>query len=272
MLIIQDMQNDVVMEGGAFAASGSPAHCRQQNAIENIRRLADACRARGVPVIHVWFLVEPGAPGVTMNAPLFEGLLETNAMVRGSWGSAPVAGLERKAGDHVVEKDRMSAWEGTRLETILKKPAPRCRDCHRRLDQYVDRAHRAHRRGQRLHDGGAGGTSCSTMNAEWHNASINYALQNVSAVTKTDEVIASLAYKLLQQLEVSDQCVPVGLVEFRADDARRDICCHLFWASNECPRLLLPSFRCVEAEDARRASFSADLRPTLAKSNLLARP
>jgi gluconolactonase len=34
--------------------------------------------------------------------------------------------------------------------------------------------------------------SCSTMNAEWHNASINYALQNVSAVTKTDEVIASL--------------------------------------------------------------------------------
>ena len=28
-LIIQDMQNDVVMEGGAFANSGSPEHCRQ---------------------------------------------------------------------------------------------------------------------------------------------------------------------------------------------------------------------------------------------------
>ena len=34
-LIIQDMQNDVVMDGGAFASSGSPAHCTQQNAIAN---------------------------------------------------------------------------------------------------------------------------------------------------------------------------------------------------------------------------------------------
>ena len=44
-LIIQDMQNDVVMEGGAFASSGSPEHCRQQNNIENIARLAGACVA-----------------------------------------------------------------------------------------------------------------------------------------------------------------------------------------------------------------------------------
>ena len=71
-------------------------------------------------VIHVWFIVEPGAPGVTLNAPLFKGLVEGNAMVRGTWGAAPVAGLERQAGDHVVEKMRMSAWEGTSLETILK--------------------------------------------------------------------------------------------------------------------------------------------------------
>ena len=73
-LIIQDMQNDVMMEGGAFAASGAPQHAREQNVVENIRRLADACRSRGVMVIHVWFVVEPGAPGVTLNAPLFEGL------------------------------------------------------------------------------------------------------------------------------------------------------------------------------------------------------
>ena len=45
-LIIQDMQNDVVMDGGAFAASGSPQHAREQNVIENIRRLADALPRR----------------------------------------------------------------------------------------------------------------------------------------------------------------------------------------------------------------------------------
>jgi len=71
-------------------------------------------------IIHVWFVVEPGAPGMTLNAPLFEGLVDSNAMTRGSWGVAPVAGLEPQAGDLIVEKMRMSAWEGTRLETMLK--------------------------------------------------------------------------------------------------------------------------------------------------------
>jgi gluconolactonase len=32
---------------------------------------------------------------------------------------------------------------------------------------------------------------CSTMNAEWHNAAINYALQNVSVVAKAAAVIAA---------------------------------------------------------------------------------
>ena len=33
---------------------------------------------------------------------------------------------------------------------------------------------------------------CSTMNADWHRASIEYALTNVAAVTTVDEVIAAL--------------------------------------------------------------------------------
>ena len=119
-LIIQDMQNDVIGEGGAFASSGAPAHAREQNVVENTRRLAAAARARGVAVIHVWFVVEPGAPGLTLNAPLFEGIADSKAMVRGSWGAAPVSGLEPQPGDFVVEKMRMSAWEGSRLETILR--------------------------------------------------------------------------------------------------------------------------------------------------------
>jgi gluconolactonase len=118
-LIIQDLQNDVISEGGAFAESGAPAHARAQNVVENVRRVSAAARARGVPVIHVWFVVEPDAPGLTLNAPLFEGVVDNKAMVRGSWGAAPVSGLEPQSGDLVVEKMPMSAWEGTRLETIL---------------------------------------------------------------------------------------------------------------------------------------------------------
>ena len=77
------MQNDVVSEGGAFASSGAPEHAKAQNVVENIRRVAAAARAHGVPVIHVWFVVEPGAPGVTLNAPLFTGLVELRRWCEG---------------------------------------------------------------------------------------------------------------------------------------------------------------------------------------------
>jgi gluconolactonase len=190
-LIIQDMQNDVVMEGGAFASSGSPVHCKQQNAIANAMRLADACRKRGVMVIHVWFVVEAGAPGVTLNAPLFEGLVESKAMVRGTWGAAPVVGLEAKAGDHVVEKMRMSAWEGTRLETVLKSGR---RDIVIVTGAWTNMSieHTARTGADKGYLMIVPEDCCSTMNADWHRASINYALQNVSAVSKADDVIAAL--------------------------------------------------------------------------------
>jgi gluconolactonase len=190
-LIIQDMQNDVVAEGGAFASSGSPVHCRQQNAIENARRLAQVCRLRGVMVIHVWFIVEPGAPGVGRNAPLFRGLVESNALVRGTWGAAPVTGLERQLGDFVVEKMRMSAWEGTSLENLLKTAH---RDTVIVTGAWTNMSveHTARTGADKGLTMLVAEDACSTMNSDWHNASINYALQNVSTVTRVDEIIAAL--------------------------------------------------------------------------------
>ena len=34
---------------------------------------------------------------------------------------------------------------------------------------------------------------CCTMNADWHNASINYALWNVATVARTESVIAAIS-------------------------------------------------------------------------------
>ena len=86
VLIIQDLQNDVIIEGGAFADSGSPEHAKEQNVVENVKALADTCRSKGIPVIHVHYIVEPGAPGLKLNAPLFQGVKDTNALVRDTWG------------------------------------------------------------------------------------------------------------------------------------------------------------------------------------------
>ena len=190
-MIIQDLQNDVIMDGGAFAESGAPVHAKQQRVIDNVRRLAEAARARGIVVIHVWFIVEPGAPGVTLNAPLFEGLVDSKAMVRGSWGAAPVPGLEPQPGDFIVEKMRMSAWEGTRLETILKATG---RDMIINTGAWTNMSveHTARTGADKGFFMIVPEDCCSTMNADWHNASINFALQNVSVVTNADAVIKAL--------------------------------------------------------------------------------
>jgi gluconolactonase len=190
-LLIQDMQNDVIIEGGAFAESGSPGHAKEQNVVANVVDLAAACRAKGVPVIHVWYIVEEGAPGLKLNAPLFNGVVDTGALVRGTWGVAPADGLEAQDGDFVVEKIRMSGWQGTKLQNVL--------DALQRDTIIVTGAwtnmsiEHTSRTGADMgyavvvpEDG------CSTMNADWHNASINYALQNVSTVTNCAAVKAAL--------------------------------------------------------------------------------
>jgi gluconolactonase len=190
-LIIQDMQNDVIIEGGAFAESGSPGHAKEQNVVENSAKLADACRSKGVPVIHVHYIVEEGAPGLKLNAPLFQGLKEANAMVRGTWGAAPADGLEPKQGDYLVEKMRMSGWEGTKLEQLLVGLG---------IDTVIVTGawtnmsieHTSRTGADKGYNMVVPEDCCSTMNADWHNASINYALQNVSTVTNSGEVIEAL--------------------------------------------------------------------------------
>jgi len=191
VLIIQDMQNDVVMEGGAFASSGSPIHCREQNAIGNVRRLAEHCRRVGVPVIHVWFSRRADGRDLTLNAPLFEGAAEANALVEGTWGAEPVPGLEAQPGDHIICKTRMSAWEGTNLETILRAEG---RDMIIETGAWTNMSieHTARTGADKGYVMIIPEDGCSTMNADWHRASIEYAMQNVALVTKVDAVIAAL--------------------------------------------------------------------------------
>src|SRR3954463_7933933 len=97
-VIVQDLQNDVIIDGGAFADSGAPAHAKSQNVVENVAKLAAAARKAGVPVIHVYYIVEQGAPGLNQTAPLCEGVKGANALVRGRGGAAAVAGLEPQDG------------------------------------------------------------------------------------------------------------------------------------------------------------------------------
>lgn len=142
-------------------------------------------------VIHVWFICEPGHPTITDNAPLFAGLRAENALVRGTWGAAPVPGLEPSGADLVVEKMSMSAWETSRLESYLR---------HGGIDTIINTGawtnmsveHTARTAADKGFRVITPEDACSTMNADWHRASISYAMTNVSEVTSVAEVLERL--------------------------------------------------------------------------------
>ncbi len=191
VLIIQDMQNDVIMSGGAFADSGSPDHARKQNVIENSKRLAQACRQAGVLVIHVWLVCEAGHPAMAKNSPLMEGLIGANALVRGTWGVQSAPGLEPQPGDLVVEKMTMSAWESGRLENYIKGAG---RDTIINTGAWTNMSveHTARTGADKGYRIILPEDACSTMNEDWHVASIEYAMTNVATVTTVDAVVEAL--------------------------------------------------------------------------------
>jgi gluconolactonase len=190
-MIIQDLQNDVIIEGGAFADSGAPAHATSQNVVGNVRTLAEAARKAAVPVIHIWYIVEPGAPGLKQNAPLFEGVKGANALVRGTWGAAPVDGLEPQDGDHVIEKMRMNGFYETRLDILLRGLGVETLIItgawtNMSIEHTARHAADAGYRAVVASDG------TSTVDDDWQRAALEYAMTNVAAVGTCAEIAEAL--------------------------------------------------------------------------------
>ncbi len=190
-LIIQDLQNDVISDGGAFAHSGAPAHARSQGIVANVADLAAVARELGVPVIHVHYVVEPGARGLRQNAPLFQGVKASDALVRGTWGAAPVDGVEPLPGDFSIEKLRMNGFYGTKLDSLLRGlGAESVIITGAWTNMSIEHTAR--------HAADAGfavvvardGTS--TVNGEWQHAGLDYALTNVGQTPTCAEIAAAL--------------------------------------------------------------------------------
>jgi gluconolactonase len=191
-VLIQDLQNDVITEGGVWASSGAPVHAKSQNLVANVSKLAERARALGVPVVHVHFIVEPGAPGLKQNAPLFRDVKGSNALVRGTWGAAPADGLEPREGDFALEKTRMNGFYDTKLDIVLRGLGVETLIITGAWTN-MSIEHTARHAADAGYEVIVASDGTSTINDEWQNVALNYAVTNVGQVATCQEIGDALA-------------------------------------------------------------------------------
>jgi ureidoacrylate peracid hydrolase len=190
-LLIIDVQNDNMTIGGKFEKSGAVEHAKKQNVIENIITISEKAREAGIPVFHNHFVVEKGAKGIGNRAPIFRNIAETGSIVRGTWGAAPVDGVEPKEGDFVLERARMSAFNGTQLDTLLRGLG---------IENIIVTGVWTNMAVEHTcRDGADYGYNVviatdgtSTINEEWQKAALNYAMNNIATKMTSDEIVKNM--------------------------------------------------------------------------------
>jgi gluconolactonase len=190
-LLVVDLQNDTVGEQGAFASSGAAAFAARHGVIPRVQRLVAAARAAGMPVIFVWHVDEPGHRDSTRNAKLFRDIADADGLVRGSWGAAPVEGLEPQDGDAVVEKQRMSAFNSTTLDTKLRGlGATTILVCGAWTNFAVE--HTCRDAADHGYEVVVATDGTAATSDEWQQAAFSYALTNIAELRTVEELVRAL--------------------------------------------------------------------------------
>lgn len=112
-LLIVDMNK-------AFVGKGAPLEVpRAIDNVPRIRRLLDACRANGIPVIHVShvFRKDGRDRGYMYD---FWPVLKDGVLEEGSEGTEIYPDIAPVEGESVITKHRYSAWFGTDLDIVVR--------------------------------------------------------------------------------------------------------------------------------------------------------
>jgi nicotinamidase-related amidase len=104
-LIVVDMQNDFVKEGGALVVGDA------EKTIQAIKRLLDLARRRSMVVFYTQDTHDPGDP----EFPIWG-----QHVLRGSWGWQIIEELTPRPTDRVIQKLRYDGFFGTPLDHELR--------------------------------------------------------------------------------------------------------------------------------------------------------
>jgi ureidoacrylate peracid hydrolase len=190
-VLVIDMQNDNLHPDGAFASTGAAVHAAEQNVVVNVRSVLDAARAVGAPVFHNRIVARPERAVGGANAPIFT-MIGPESLKDGSWGAEIIDGLDPRADEIVLDRIRMSAFNGTSLDIMLRNLGV--------TDVVVvgvwtnmaveHTARDAADHGYRVT---VVSDATSSINADWQNVAMSYALTNIVTIGSTAEVVEAFA-------------------------------------------------------------------------------
>lgn len=189
-LLVIDLQVDTVGADGAFADSGAAAFAAEHGVIGRVEELAQAFREAGSPVVHVWHVDEPGHVDSTRNAELFRSIAAADALVRGTRGAEPV--VVSQPGDIVVEKQRMSAFNSTTLDTKLRGLGATTVVCCGAWTNWAVE-HTCRDAADHGYEVVVVTDATATISEEFQRAALDFALTTVAVRASAEQVAAALA-------------------------------------------------------------------------------
>lgn len=118
-LIVIDMQNGFCHPDGSFASIGLDVS-RPLAAATGCRTLVDAAREIGVPVIWTRYVYRPDySDGGLLVTDLLPAIKDIRSLEDGTWDAEILEDLTPAEDEVVIDKNRYSAFYGTRLEPVL---------------------------------------------------------------------------------------------------------------------------------------------------------
>jgi len=189
-ILVVDMQNDTVHADGAYASTGAAENAVAQNVVANVAALVATAHSTHAPVFYSRIVVHP-QPGLGGdNAPIFE-MLAPDTFKIGSWGAEIVDELAPTDVDVVLDRTRMSVFNGTSIDNMLRNLGV--------TNLVVVGAWTNMAVEHTIRDAADYGytvsvvsDATSSLSAEWQHAALNFALTNIATITDTASVRAAL--------------------------------------------------------------------------------
>jgi nicotinamidase-related amidase len=113
-LLVVDMQNEFLTDSG-----GDFFH-NAKDIVYNVKRVIDACRKAGIPVVYTGHRHEDPAVDGGMTAEWWPEIKSGRCLVKGQKGAEIFAPLAPRKGERVIWKHRYSAFYNTGLEIALR--------------------------------------------------------------------------------------------------------------------------------------------------------